>query len=636
MKTFNLNDMPQFQAHLSRHGFNMSQSFGFTSSTGMILPTYYDFLNAGEAVYGSGSLFSRTQPLVTAAMADVDVFLDWFFVPMSMLLTEFPSMRYMTNDLLSSNYIFNQGASGSGLDQQPYTSQSGNFPVINFNSVFNVFSPSAFYTGDGSQDSRFDCLGCGTFRLFNHLGLNPYIAFSSTKTPEEVLEHDAVMPNIFPAYLAAYQCIFHNFDGFRIDSRHRRRVVDFNLDCINHPNTQAGQASTIYNSNAGLYRLRYAPLYRDYFTSVKPAPIISAVNLSGNSGSGDRPVEVLRKINDYFGSNPFNTQNTLGSQVSGGSSGIDLDSITPQAGQAVNGGGAIQFSGYPGNTTNNNLSTANIRQMFAVEKLLRIVGRTRKDYDSQILAHFGFKVPHDVKHEITHIRRDSALLHIGEVTSTADTVNSDSELGGSALGEISGKGYVNIKGKKFKFTAPCDGIIMCLYHCVPRVRYFGTYDKQNNFTSRLDLFTPELDRLGMQPLYVYEAEMGGAGVTSARVGWQYRYEQWKRKYDRVTEAFAAPTDQYNFVNQQSTWMLGRLPFNAASSVVETNLTAADFYCPPTALDNIMVMKYMNVWNDNYRLRPWLMFVTDPFINDFFAEVKKVSVMSPSGEPDLDL
>ena len=39
--------------------------------------------------------------------------------------------------------------------------------------------------------------------------------------------------------------------------------------------------------------------------------------------------------------------------------------------------------------------------MFAVEKLLRITGRARKDYDSQVLAHLGFKVPHDVKHELT-------------------------------------------------------------------------------------------------------------------------------------------------------------------------------------------------------------------------------------------
>ena len=42
-------------------------------------------------------------------------------------------------------------------------------------------------------------------------------------------------------------------------------------------------------------------------------------------------------------------------------------------------------------------STA-IRQMFANEKkLAMITGRTKKNYDSQVLAHYGVNVPHDVK-----------------------------------------------------------------------------------------------------------------------------------------------------------------------------------------------------------------------------------------------
>ena len=30
-----------------------------------------------------------------------------------------------------------------------------------------------------------------------------------------------------------------------------------------------------------------------------------------------------------------------------------------------------------------------------------ITGRTKKNYDAQVLAHFGVNVPHDVKHDIT-------------------------------------------------------------------------------------------------------------------------------------------------------------------------------------------------------------------------------------------
>ena len=38
-----------------------------------------------------------------------------------------------------------------------------------------------------------------------------------------------------------------------------------------------------------------------------------------------------------------------------------------------------------------------IRQLFANEKLAMITGRTKKNYDSQVLAHYGVSVPHDVK-----------------------------------------------------------------------------------------------------------------------------------------------------------------------------------------------------------------------------------------------
>lgn len=73
-----LRQMPQHVAHLPRTGHNLNQSFGFTASTGMILPTYYDQLNVGETVFINSKLFARTQPLVVPAMADVDFYLDWF------------------------------------------------------------------------------------------------------------------------------------------------------------------------------------------------------------------------------------------------------------------------------------------------------------------------------------------------------------------------------------------------------------------------------------------------------------------------------------------------------------------------------------------------------------------------------
>ena len=107
--------MPDYQAHLPRTGFDMSQAFAFTSAPGMILPVYQDLLNVGETVYLNGSLFGRTQNLLNASMCDVDFYIDWFFVPLPMLYQLFPSIRYQTNDYFRSSFQNEVSSNGTYL-----------------------------------------------------------------------------------------------------------------------------------------------------------------------------------------------------------------------------------------------------------------------------------------------------------------------------------------------------------------------------------------------------------------------------------------------------------------------------------------------------------------------------------------
>lgn len=627
-----LNQKPKHVAQLPRNGFDMSQQFGFTSSTGMLLPVYYDFLRVGESVYYEGSLFARSQPLVTAAMADVDVYIDWFFVPSQMLYLNMGSLMWMTNDLMSS------------YSEDDLCVKNGVLPIVSIDNAMDAIMDIVGPTGhtkygasmntvfgsllDPAEDIRFDCIGSSTFRLLNHLGLNPNGVFHKDYSQGYQWQHDPFNPNIFPMFALAYQAIYQDY--YRIDSRQRRDVRCFNMDLASN--------STAPHTFGSCFRLRYRAMHQDYFTSVKPTPIMDSVNMLGGMTSQDSnpsPSDVLSKIDNYLGIDSAPTADynpALGdnkpwtgfpypvTQSYAGTNNPDASNVRMMKQLATSSTSGIS-----------SISTANIRSMFAVEKLLRITGRARKDYDSQVLAHFGYNVPHDVKHELTHLGTDKALMHIGEVTSTADTYSTASS-SGAALGSISGKGYVNINCKKRKFTAPVDGVFMAIYSCVPRVRYFGTYDKLNNFTDRLSFVQPEYDRLGMQPLYSFEAEQGAAGQSATRIGWQYRYEQYKRKYDRVTEAFASP-QWYGSVNQYSAWVLGRLPYKPDGSIV--NLKFDDFLCPPTALNNIMVMPYDTGWSDDFIESPWLMFARDPFINDFSVHCTKVSTMSKYGEPALD-
>ena len=98
----NVNSKPSYQAHLSKTGFDVSQTFNFSSSCGHILPVWYDIANPGEHYSLSTNLFTRTQPLASAPMVDIDEYIDWFFVPFSLLYGNFDSWIYGIDDQHSS------------------------------------------------------------------------------------------------------------------------------------------------------------------------------------------------------------------------------------------------------------------------------------------------------------------------------------------------------------------------------------------------------------------------------------------------------------------------------------------------------------------------------------------------------
>ena len=618
MKVANLNRLPNRSANLSRTGHDMSQEFTFTASTGMILPVYQDYLNAGETEYYSGDLICRTQPLVTAAMCDVDLYLDWFFVPAQMLFTLFGSKRWMTNDLLSSFY------DDSVIDNDT-------LPLFNIDSylaVANVDLAKAVNTFyNVSYSLQYECIGKSQFRLANHLGFNPYGIFkgnTSAATTYQTQDN----PNVFPLFALAYQAIYQDYFRLPLDSFERRDIKSFNVDA-DYTATTIPVSYTALSSKAQLFCLRYRPRHLDYFTSIKASPMFSSMNSLGTSNPTS-PAQILQRIDNYLDSSSFYQSNPAGAVVNGSSGSVN-DTGTQILGATNHG------------ANTDRITTGQLRSMFAVEKLLRVIGRAKMDYDSQVLAHFGFDVPHDVKHQLSHLKTQHSIIHIGEVISTADTYQSGSGgSSGSALGAIGGKGYGIIKSgeKPFKFTAPCDGVIMCTFSAVPRLRYYGTFDKQNVLTSRLSFYQPELDKLGMQPLYVFEAKNfnSSSSDNSNRIGWQFRYEQWKRKYDKVSEAFALPTN-YGQMNQNTAWVVSLAPYQTVNDLSGASLygvgwSNAGLICKPTELNSAMVVPYSTQWNSAYLTNPQTMFYTDPFICQFRANVKKVSVMSAYGEPDL--
>ena len=121
--TKKLNSMPDYQARMAKHPHDVSQSTTFSAAPGMLQPVYYDMLHLGDELHFSASEFVRLNPLEAQPLGQVDVHLDYFFVPLTVMYLPSSSLFYDTDDLVSSLFSGNLS--------------TDDFPVFNFESFLN-------------------------------------------------------------------------------------------------------------------------------------------------------------------------------------------------------------------------------------------------------------------------------------------------------------------------------------------------------------------------------------------------------------------------------------------------------------------------------------------------------------------
>ena len=78
MSLFN---MSAVKNHPRRSGFDLSNRVCFTSKAGELLPVFWDIVYPGDSFRIKTQLFTRTQPLNTAAYTRIREYLDFYFAP---------------------------------------------------------------------------------------------------------------------------------------------------------------------------------------------------------------------------------------------------------------------------------------------------------------------------------------------------------------------------------------------------------------------------------------------------------------------------------------------------------------------------------------------------------------------------
>ena len=613
-----------FKANLSRHSHDVSAGYTSTMSCGMIIPQYFDILGPGDSIYYRTHMFARMQDVVTAFLGEVDLHIDYFFVPLQMIYTPFGQIFAQTDDFVTSLY-----SSMAAKDT---------FPTIGIDHSFGV---NTAYSANGV--SEFECEGKKIMRMLDAFDMNPYEVVHADFFPtgytrpstSPVTNDICYNPPIAPWIPCAYQAIYQKY--YRNDEFEKLDVDSYNVD-------------TLYNAsgvtlNKKYFDLNWCQRPSDYFTKTRISPIASAVNRFGSSGQFPSnggslgTTDILDKVDSFLTSKQFGIDNAAFGQnlmATPASNAFDNVSAKYKDYGAINTGTYFSLA----------LSAANIRALFAVDKFSRIYGRADKTYDDQILAHFGIEIPHDVKHDLTHLKHYHMVIQSDPIYGTANTALADDSKFIGTIGQVGGQGQAVIDTDQEKFTAPVHGVFMAVAYVVTKPRYTNTFSKLHLCTNRLSFPIPEYDKLGAQPLYAFEfsrvflqPDYNNQSFRPVRRGWQNRYQQFKEKYNRASIVFEKPKDIWNPSNSvdniYSSWVVNRAPFEVeAPSTTSQFLDPIKFFENPHNLDSIMVRPYVSSWSNDYFATPHLIFQTDPLITEFMCFAKKVSWMSETGEPDL--
>lgn len=552
----------------------------FTSVCGYLLPVYWDYLEPGDKVNIKTLLRTRTQPLAKPAMATVIERIEWFAVPIQQLYKPFSTKFYGVNDVES--------------DLLPINGYDDYLPFMNMDDI-NVYFKS-LPTSLGTQSvipTLIPTFGEAR-RLSDALGL-PNMLGNADTTASTLSTSVCVLP------FAAYHKIY--FDHYRLTDREENDPSYYNFDSFYGGLGATSQVTNINNRFDKIFTLHKRPYMRDYFTSMQISPLFGSadVNAAGNDlGAINNWLNGLTSIATGI---PDTSSPNLGA--------LQSASVNPTSVRLPASSSAQVTFARLGGTFN----PANIRSLFAVEKLLEVTRRAKKHYDMQTLAHFGVSVPKGIAGECFKLGTHEQYLKIGDVIGTANVVDStDDPI--SAIGQLGGTGSSGAESKIIKFEADCHCVLMAIYSAEPVVNV------QNEGTPRIftscrasEFYKSEFDNLGLQPVFrreLYTDNASDGSNNNSVVGWNYRYYQNKMKYNR---SFGGCT-----TSSFKEWSLNRQSIGSGSA-----LSRNFFYVWPTDLNDILLVKYLGVESSSN------LYFQDYFINQIYFDVVKSSKKSLYGD-----
>lgn len=566
------------ETKLHKNGFDLSQRKLYTQVAGELLPSLCIDCVPGDKHVINLSNMVRTMPMNTAAYARIKQYHHFFFVPYSILWSQWDSFITQRKNNISSN------------------AQNSLF-VPNFNpkADVGVLTESAKdmfgYSYRRRAPKLLEMLGYGNTYLGEYYEENKYIC------------------NVFR--LAAYNKIWYDyyrnpyFDNEEVQSRYDY-IWSWNFDdceCRNFQSANMRAVESNPRNNTSFLGWMLSPKYRQYkkdmLTSLLPDTQFGAVSYVP---VGEEPFMI------------YNGRNNPG--ISGEPILTNDVSITKEGNSYKQIGASGLYTDFVAEGLNFNVLT--LRKAEALQKWKETTLRAGQQALAQYDAHFGVRPRHTVDHTAQFIAGFDGNVMIDEVvTQSNDVLNGSSISTGAA--EIFGKGIKVSDNNSFTFDATEFGVLMCISSFVPEADYNGSYaiDRNNRLFEPFDFFTPEFQNLGLEPVSL--ENFNGDNEESRNlsvVGYAPRYWNYKTAIDKIHGGFTGVEGGLTDVGLTN-WVIPRqqLEQDAAFGMERKVL-----YVNPNSLNNIFALAYDGTVNRDYFL-----------VNDYF-DVKSIRPMSVLGLP----
>lgn len=568
----------------------------------MALPVFCQYVPLGTKFKLNRSIFMRTAEVNTAAFPVIDFDIDFYCVPINLLMSRYDEFKTNVQDLNSSVF-----------DNQHVPDL---LPYVKVSDLASYLVPGTQTTSQYAKDMFGDDTYYGALRLLDMLGYDD-LSLGSNST--NGLELNTLK-------LQAYQKVY--YDHYRNTAYERNEPLAYNMDnCYN--NNGVGRITDDYQI-CKLLELHYVNYKKDYFQAVYPGLNYLVTAVQNDKSPWQLPNSIVGAYESHLlnlngtastDTDLYRWRQTNGSMPPEGSS-VQTDQrgfLKDSSSNAVLHTHEVQghTSVYQDYKTMTNVQA--IRAAFAMDKLLRASSYAPQHVKDQLEARYGVKLRKSYGHESTYLGSFRNQVVIGEVTSTANTVDNQN---GDELGAIGGKGVsAERSGRTISYTCESDSIIIGIAHGTTRAMYDShRIDNFNLKRTREDLPIPEFMDLGLRPLLLMELSNSPYATNNNYViGYVTRDQEYKVGIDENHGLFRQGGELDVFsVHTNSRQRLGVTP--GPQSILST---AAYFKFYPGDLDTIFKVAYDPTTQ-----------LTDQFFGQIYFTFDCRQNMSVHGQPRL--